>query len=104
MDFNTICHYQKTQNIFYFGLTYKRLGVFAFLILAIIDCLFLMKIQCKKTNAIFSTKWFGISRNNFTMQFCQLGNLITNYNISVNKGVDPIFLSRLNDEDRREYF
>jgi hypothetical protein len=34
------------------------------------------------------------------------GNLITNYNISVNKGVEPIFLSGLdfNDEARRGYF
>ena len=34
------------------------------------------------------------------------GNWITNYNISVNKGVEPIFLSDLsfNDETRRDYF
>ena len=34
------------------------------------------------------------------------GNLITNYNISVKKGVEPIFLSDLNfnDEVRRDYF
>ncbi|MNE53901.1 hypothetical protein D3C80_1486530 [compost metagenome] len=34
------------------------------------------------------------------------GNLITNYNISVNKGVEPVFLSSLNfnDDTRREYF
>jgi hypothetical protein len=34
------------------------------------------------------------------------GNLITNYNISVNKGVTPQFLSSLNfnDDTRRAYF
>jgi len=34
------------------------------------------------------------------------GNLITNYNISVNKGVEPLFLSDLNfnDEARRDFF
>lgn len=34
------------------------------------------------------------------------GGLITNYNISVNKGVEPVFLSGLNfnDDARREYF
>ena len=38
--------------------------------------------------------------------FVNWGNLITNYNISVNKGVEPKFLSGLNfnDEMRREYF
>jgi hypothetical protein len=34
------------------------------------------------------------------------GNLITNYNIKVNKGVEPVFLSKLsfNDAARRAYF
>ena len=38
--------------------------------------------------------------------FINWGNIITNYNISVNKGVEPIFLSGLNfnDETRRDYF
>lgn len=38
--------------------------------------------------------------------FFNWGNLITTYNISVNKGVDAYFLSRLNfnDEARRAYF
>jgi hypothetical protein len=38
--------------------------------------------------------------------FVNWGNIITAYNISVNKGVEPVFLSDLNfnDEARREYF
>ena len=37
--------------------------------------------------------------------FVNWGNIITTYNISVNKGVDPMFLSRLNYNDtaRRDY-
>ena len=38
--------------------------------------------------------------------FVNWGNIITHYNISVEKGVEPIFLSGLNfnDELRRDYF
>ncbi|MNR30659.1 hypothetical protein D3C85_1481250 [compost metagenome] len=38
--------------------------------------------------------------------FVNWGNLITNYNISVSKGVEPRFLSDLNfnDDARRNYF
>ena len=34
------------------------------------------------------------------------GNIVTTYNISVNKGVEPVFLSGLNfnDDARRDYF
>jgi hypothetical protein len=38
--------------------------------------------------------------------FINWGNLITSYNISVNKGVEPIFLKRLNYNEayRQQYF
>ncbi len=38
--------------------------------------------------------------------FVNWGNLITTYNISVNKGVEPLFLSQLNFNDaaRRQFF
>ncbi|WP_369753230.1 DUF4173 domain-containing protein [Flavobacterium sp. WC2409] len=91
-----------------FGLTYKRLGVFAFLLLAIVG-LFITywKIYQRKTNAyLFNQMIWYFYGTLLLCSFINWGSLITNYNISVNKGVDPIFLSGLNFNDnvRRTYF
>ena len=90
------------------GLTYKRLGVYAFLILAIIGLVFVfLKITKQKTNAYLANQmvWYFYGTV-LLCSFVNWGNLITNYNISVNKCAEPIFLSSLNfnDEARREYF
>ena len=90
------------------GLTYKRLGVYAFLILAIIGLVFVfLKITKQKTNAYLANQmvWYFYGTV-LLCSFINWGNLITNYNISVNKCAEPIFLSSLNfnDEARREYF
>ncbi|MFH7004608.1 DUF4153 domain-containing protein [Flavobacterium bizetiae] len=90
------------------GLTYKRLGVYAFLILAIIGLVFVfLKITKQKTNAYLANQmvWYFYGTV-LLCSFVNWGNLITNYNISVNKCAEPIFLSGLNfnDEARREYF
>ena len=90
------------------GLTYKRLGVYAFLILAIIGLVFVfLKITKQKTNAYLANQmvWYFYGTV-LLCSFINWGNLITNYNISVNKCAEPIFLSGLNfnDEARREYF
>ena len=90
------------------GLTYKRLGVYAFLILAIIGLVFVfLKITKQKTNAYLANQmvWYFYGTV-LICSFVNWGNLITNYNISVNKCAEPIFLSSLNfnDEARREYF
>jgi hypothetical protein len=91
-----------------FGLTYKRLGVFAFLLLAIVGLLITFwKIYKQKTNAyLFNQMIWYFYGTLLLCSFINWGNLITNYNISVNKGVEPIFLSQLNfnDENRRDYF
>ncbi|WP_281336282.1 DUF4153 domain-containing protein [Flavobacterium eburneipallidum] len=99
---------KNTEYISYFGLTYKRLGVYAFLFLAIIGLFFaLLKITKQKTNAFLFNQmvWYcyGIL---LICSYINWGNLVTNYNISVNKGVEPMFLSDLNfnDETRRNYF
>lgn len=99
---------KNSEYVSYFGLTYKRLGVFAFLILAIVGLVIaFFKIINQKTNAYLFNQmiWYFYSTV-LLCSFLNWGNLITNYNITVNKGVDPIFLSRLNfnDEVRREYF
>ncbi|MFV5695023.1 DUF4153 domain-containing protein [Flavobacterium sp. LB3P122] len=91
-----------------FGLTYKRLGVFAFLLLAIIGLLITFwKIYKQKTNAyLFNQMIWYFYGTILLCSFVNWGNIVTNYNISVNKGVEPMFLSGLNfnDESRRDYF
>ncbi|MEN2400420.1 DUF4153 domain-containing protein [Flavobacterium sp. MC2016-06] len=99
---------KNSEYVSFFGLTYKRLGVYAFLTLAVIGLVFtFLKITKQKTNAylINHMVWYFYA----TVLLCSYvnwGNLITNYNISVNKGVEPYFLSSLNfnDEARQEYF
>lgn len=99
---------KNSEYISVFGLTYKRLGVYAFLILAIIGLVFVfLKITKQKTNAYLANQmvWYFYGTV-LLCSFVNWGNLITTYNIAVNKCVEPIFLSRLNfnDEARREYF
>jgi len=99
---------KNSEYISVFGLTYKRLGVYAFLTLAIIGLVFVfLKITKQKTNAYLANQmvWYFYGTV-LLCSFVNWGNLITTYNIAVNKCVEPIFLSRLNfnDEARREYF
>jgi hypothetical protein len=99
---------KNSEYVSFFGLTYKRLGVYAFLFLAIIGLIFtFLKITKQKTNAFLINQmvWYFYG----TILLCSYvnwGNLITNYNISVNKGVEPMFLKSLNynEEFRQQYF
>ncbi|MFV8270888.1 DUF4173 domain-containing protein [Flavobacterium sp. GT2N3] len=99
---------KNSEYVSYFGLTYKRLGVYAFLILAIIGLVFaFLKIINQKTNAyLFNQMVWCFYGTILLCSFVNWGNIITKYNITVNKGVEPIFLSRLNfnDEMRSNYF
>lgn len=99
---------KNSEYVSFFGLTYKRLGVYAFLILAIIGLVYaFLKITKQKTNAyLFNQMIWYFYGTVLLCSFVNWGNLITTYNISVNKGVEPKFLSGLNfnDEARREYF
>jgi uncharacterized membrane protein len=99
---------KNSEYVSFFGLTYKRLGVYAFLILAIIGLVIsFIKITKQKTNAfLFNQMIWYFYGTILLCSFVNWGNLITNYNISVNKGVEPTFLSGLNfnDEVRRHYF
>lgn len=99
---------KNSEYVSSFGLTYKRLGVYAFLILAIIGLVYtFLKITKQKTNAYLVNQmvWYFYGTI-LVCSFVNWGNLITNYNISVNKGVEPVFLSELNfnDDARRDYF
>ncbi|MBO9586046.1 MAG: DUF4173 domain-containing protein [Flavobacterium sp.] len=99
---------KNSEYVSFYGLTYKRLGVYAFLILAIIGLVIsFQKINKQKTNAfLFNQMIWYFYGTIILCSYINWGSLITNYNISVNKGVEPIFLSGLNfnDEARREYF
>ncbi|WP_163400222.1 DUF4173 domain-containing protein [Flavobacterium fluviatile] len=99
---------KNTEYIAFFGLTYKRLGVYLFLALAIIGLILsFQKIIRQKTNAyLFNHMIWYLYGTILISSYFNWGNLITTYNISVNKGVEPIFLSDLNfnDEARNDYF
>lgn len=89
---------KNAQYVSYFGLTYKRLGVFTFLILAIVGLVISsIKINKQKTNAFLFNQmvWFFYGTI-LLCSFVNWGNLITNYNITVNKGVEENFLRNLN--------
>jgi hypothetical protein len=99
---------KNSEYILTFGLTYKRLGVYAFLTLAIIGLVYVFfKIKKQKTNAYLLNQmiWYFYGTV-LVCSFVNWGNLITNYNIAVNKCVEPSFLCELNfnDESRQEYF
>jgi hypothetical protein len=76
--------------------------------LAIIGLVFtFLKITKQKTNAyLFNQMVWYCYGTILLCSYVNWGNLITSYNISVNKGVEPTFLSDLNfnDEARRDYF
>lgn len=99
---------KNTEYVSFYGLTYKRLGVYAFLILAIIGLIVsFQKIQKQKTNAfLFNQMIWYFYATILLCSYVNWGSLITNYNISVSKGVEPKFLSGINFNDaaRRDYF
>lgn len=99
---------KNSEYVSFYGLTYKRLGVYAFLILAIIGLVYsFLKITKQKTNAyLFNQMIWYFYATILICSYVNWGNLVTNYNISVNKGVEPVFLSGLNfnDDARRDYF
>jgi hypothetical protein len=92
---------KNSEYVSYFGLTYKRLGVYAFLILAIIGLAFaFFKIINQKTNAyLFNQMIWCFYGTILLCSFINWGNIITRYNISVNKGVERHFLQSLNFND-----
>lgn len=99
---------KNSEYVSFYGLTYKRLGVYAFLILAIIGLIVsFQKINKQKTNAyLFNQMIWYFYATILLCSYINWGSIVTNYNIAVNKGVEPVFLSELNfnDDTRREYF
>lgn len=99
---------KNAEYVLNFGLTYKRLGVFAFLILALIGLyVTFLKIYNQKTNAYLFNQMFWCFYGTILLcSFVNWGGIITSYNISVNRGVEPTFLKTLNynEKYRQQYF
>lgn len=91
---------KNTEYVVNLGLTYKRLGVYAFLLLSIIGLVFtFIKIQKKKTNAFLFNQMFWYVYGTILMcSFVNWGSLATIYNIENNKG-DFEFLYSLHYND-----
>ena len=92
---------KNTEYILELGLTYKRIGVYAFLILCIIGLVYShLKIKNRKTNAfLFNRMFWYFYGTILAASFINWGNLATVYNINYHKG-DFEFLNSLyyNDE------
>lgn len=98
---------KNTEYIYHLGLTYKRLGVYAFLILCIIGLFFAFKkLQNKKTNIyLFNQMIWYFYGTVLLCSFLNWGYIITAYNIYTDK-VDIDYLNSLeyNDALMLEYF
>ncbi|MBW8362746.1 MAG: DUF4173 domain-containing protein [Kaistella sp.] len=98
---------KNSEYIINFGLTYKRLGVYAFLILSLIGlALTFLKIKNRQTNAyLFNHMIWYFYGTVLAASFINWGNLATFYNISNSKG-NFEFLQTLNynDELLQEHF
>ncbi len=99
---------KNSEYVSHFGLTYKRLGVYAFLILAIIGLVIsFVKISKQKTNAFLFNQmvWYFYGMI-LICSFVNWGNLISHYNIAVGKGVEAEYLRELNfnEEICQDYF
>uniref|UniRef100_UPI00404A92B8 DUF4153 domain-containing protein n=2 Tax=Flavobacterium sp. TaxID=239 RepID=UPI00404A92B8 len=96
---------KNSEYIFYQGLTYKRLGVYAFLGLTIAGLYFsFIKISKQKTNAFLFNKmlwyFYGLI---LLCSFFNWGNFITNYNVAVEIGDNKNYLRTLEFNDAK-YF
>lgn len=74
---------KNTEYVYYLGLTYKRLGVYAFLSLAIIGLIFtFIKIQKQKTNAyLFNQMFWYVYGTILVCSFVNWGGIITSHNL-----------------------
>ena len=91
---------KNSEYVFNLGLTYKRLGVYAFLILSIIGLILtFIKIKKQKTNAfLFNHLIWYFYGTVLAASFINWGNLATVYNINRGKG-DFNFYKELNFND-----
>ena len=92
---------KNSEYILNLGVTYKRLGVYAFLTLSIIGLFFtFIKISKQKTNAyLFNHMFWYFYGTILVCSFINWGGLATHYNIKNHKGSYP-FLETLNFNDQ----
>ncbi|AWG21532.1 hypothetical protein FFWV33_08310 [Flavobacterium faecale] len=99
---------KNSEYILHYGMTYKRLGVYAFLVITLIGLgITFYKIKNKKTNAfLFNQMILCLYGFLLLCSFVNWGNIITQYNVAVGKGNDKDFLEYIeyNDEVYFELF
>ena len=93
---------KNSEYIINFGLTYKRLGVYAFLSMALIGLMFtFVKIQNKKTNAFLFNKMFWVSYGLILVcSYINWGGIITANNIKRKDFADNYHLVSINYNER----
>lgn len=93
---------KNSEYISGFGLTYKRLGVYAFLIMALVGLIFtFIKIQKKKTNAFLFNKMFWVSYGLILVcSYVNWGGIITLNNIQRKDFADNYHLVSINYNER----
>lgn len=74
---------KNTEYVYHFGLTYKRLGVYAFLTLSLLGLAFTWyKISAKKTNVfLFNTMIWSVYGMILVCSWLNWGGIITQYNL-----------------------
>lgn len=87
---------KNTEYIYHFGLTYLRLGVYAFLILSLIGLAYTFrKITHRKTNMyLFNQVFWYFYGTILACSFINWGGIIEAYNRHHNKGLD--YIDRIN--------
>lgn len=93
---------KNSEYIINFGLTYKRLGVYAFLTMALIGLIFtFIKIQNKKTNAFLFNKMFWASYGLILVcSYVNWGGIITANNIKRKNFADNYHLVSINYNEK----
>lgn len=93
---------KNSEYIISFGLTYKRLGVYAFLTMALIGLIFtFIKIQNKKTNAFLFNKMFWASYGLILVcSYVNWGGIITSNNIERKNFADNYHLVSINYNEK----
>ena len=93
---------KNSEYIINFGLTYKRLGVYAFLTMALIGLIFtFIKIQNKKTNAFLFNKMFWASYGLILVcSYVNWGGIITANNIKRKDFADNYHLVSINYNEK----
>lgn len=99
---------KNTEYVVNLGLTYKRLGVYAFLLLSIIGLVFtFIKIQKKKTNAFLFNQMFWYVYGTILMcSFINWGAIITSHNLERKDFAANYHLNSVdfNEKEMLEYY